>query len=98
MSKEYQVLWGLRVHICFQNNQGQYIPAYISHVKIAQGGHPNCGLAKIIGTHCLGTPLGLYYEDNLCSTYCITTLATWKPAEVCGGTAFLTFTKYNPNP
>jgi len=70
---------------------------YISHVKLAHGGPPQCGLGKITGTHCLGMPLEFRYQDNLCSTFCVNILSTWKPAEVCGGTAFLTFTEYNPN-
>jgi len=81
----------------FPNNEGQYIPAYISHVKIPHDTPPQCGAGQTLGeNYCLSASTHLRYQGMMyCAIGCYSIEATWKPAEICGGTAFLTFTEYN---
>jgi len=84
----------------FQNTEGQYIHAYISHVKIPHDTPPQCEMGKILGeNYCLSASTQIHYNGMMhCEIECYPILATWKPDSECKGTAHLTFTEYNPNP
>jgi len=79
----------------FQNNDGQYIPAYISHVKIPHNSPPQCGMGKTLGeNYCLSATTHLRYQGMLyCHIDCYSISVTWAPAVNCDGVARLTFTE-----
>jgi len=82
----------------FLNSDGEYIPAYISHVKIPHGGPPQCELAQIIGEiYCLTASTKVRFQDMMyCEIKCYPILATWKQIKGCDdGVARLTFTEDN---